>query len=119
MNTASTNRTAADATRMASPAGPVLSPAEAWFGRGRRVGYDPNARALVMGRDAPLQIFLSHEGDVSHAVSFLPGFPDGSFGWTRVARHLPDAGEMPKIFLDYVGMGDSDKPKDYAYSTAE
>jgi pimeloyl-ACP methyl ester carboxylesterase len=26
---------------------------------------------------------------------------------------------MPKLFFDYVGMGDSDKPKDYAYSTAE
>jgi len=26
---------------------------------------------------------------------------------------------MPKLFLDYVGMGDSDKPQDYAYSTAE
>src|SRR5215831_15806717 len=27
--------------------------------------------------------------------------------------------EMPKLFVEYVGMGDSDKPKDYAYSTAE
>ena len=26
---------------------------------------------------------------------------------------------MSKLFFDYVGMGDSDKPKDYAYSTAE
>jgi pimeloyl-ACP methyl ester carboxylesterase len=26
---------------------------------------------------------------------------------------------MPKLFVEYVGMGDSDKPKDYAYSTAE
>jgi pimeloyl-ACP methyl ester carboxylesterase len=26
---------------------------------------------------------------------------------------------MPKLFFDYVGMGDSDKPKDHAYSTAE
>jgi pimeloyl-ACP methyl ester carboxylesterase len=26
---------------------------------------------------------------------------------------------MPKLFLDYVGMGDSDKPKDYSYCTAE
>ena len=26
---------------------------------------------------------------------------------------------MPKLFFDYVGMGDSDKPQDYAYSTAE
>jgi pimeloyl-ACP methyl ester carboxylesterase len=26
---------------------------------------------------------------------------------------------MPKLFIDYIGMGDSDKPSDYAYSTAE
>jgi hypothetical protein len=26
---------------------------------------------------------------------------------------------MPKLFVEYVGMGDSDKLKDYAYSTAE
>jgi pimeloyl-ACP methyl ester carboxylesterase len=26
---------------------------------------------------------------------------------------------MPKLFFDYVGMGDSDKPQEYAYSTAE
>lgn len=26
---------------------------------------------------------------------------------------------MPKLFVEYVGMGDSDKPTDYAYSTAE
>ena len=26
---------------------------------------------------------------------------------------------MPKIFVEYVGMGDSDKPRDYPYSTAE
>src|SRR5262249_32805979 len=32
---------------------------------------------------------------------------------------LPNATEMPKLFVEYVGMGDSDKPKDYAYSTAE
>jgi pimeloyl-ACP methyl ester carboxylesterase len=32
---------------------------------------------------------------------------------------LPNAAEMAKLFVEYVGMGDSDKPKDYAYSTAE
>ena len=26
---------------------------------------------------------------------------------------------MPRLFFDYVGMGDSDKPENYAYSTAE
>jgi pimeloyl-ACP methyl ester carboxylesterase len=62
---------------------------------------------------------LRREGDPTHAVSFLPGFPDGSFGWAKVRPHLPNLAEMPKLFVEYVGMGDSDKPKDYAYSTAE
>jgi pimeloyl-ACP methyl ester carboxylesterase len=91
---------------------------EAWFAGGERLAYDPEARG-IKERGAPLKIFLRREGDVAHAVSFLPGYPDGSFGWAKVRRHLPDATEMPKLFLDYVGMGDSDKPKDYAYSTAE
>jgi pimeloyl-ACP methyl ester carboxylesterase len=95
------------------------SPAQAWFARGERVGYDPKAHAIVAARDAPLRIFLRREGEPSHAVSFLPGYPDGSFGWARVRPHLPNAAEMPKLFVEYVGMGDSDKPKDYAYSTAE
>jgi pimeloyl-ACP methyl ester carboxylesterase len=61
---------------------------------------------------------LKREGEVSHAVTFLPGYPDGSFGWAKVRPHLPNAAEMSKLFVEYVGMGDSDKPKDYAYSTA-
>src|SRR6478736_5406107 len=93
--------------------------AQAWFAGGERVGYDLKARAIVAAQDAPLRIFLKREGDVAHAISFLPGFPDGSFGWAKVLPHLPNAAEMSKLFVEYVGMGDSDKPKDYAYSTAE
>ena len=93
--------------------------AQAWFARGERIGYDPRGRAIVTNGDAPLRIFLSREGATARAVSFLPGFPDGSFGWAKVRPHLPNSVEMPKLFFDYVGMGDSDKPKDYAYSTAE
>src|SRR5579863_6053803 len=93
--------------------------AQAWFAGGERVGYESQARTVVAREDAPLRIFLRQEGDPAHAVSFLPGFPDGSFGWTKVRSYLPNANEMPKLFLDYVGMGDSDKPKDYAYSTSE
>jgi pimeloyl-ACP methyl ester carboxylesterase len=92
---------------------------EAWFAGGERVGYDPMARAIVATLAAPLKVFLRREGDVAHATSFLPGFPDGSFGWAKVRPYLPDAATMPKLFVEYVGMGDSDKPKDYAYSTAE
>ena len=92
---------------------------EAWFAGGERVGYDPQAPAIVEVQGAPLKVFLKHEGDLAHAVSFLPGYPDGSFGWAKVLPYLPNAAAMPKLFLDYVGMGDSDKPKVYAYSTAE
>jgi pimeloyl-ACP methyl ester carboxylesterase len=93
--------------------------ARTWFAGGERVGYHPKARAIVAGRDAPLEVFLRREGDPAHAVSILPGYPDGSFGWAKVLPHLPNATEMPKLFVEYVGMGDSDKPKDYPYSTAE
>ncbi|HLJ58236.1 MAG TPA: alpha/beta hydrolase [bacterium] len=93
--------------------------AQAWFAGGERVGYDPGACAIVDAQGAPLHVFLRWEGDLAHAVSFLPGYPDGSFGWATVLPHLPSAAEMPKLFVEYVGMGDSDKPRDYAYSTAE
>jgi pimeloyl-ACP methyl ester carboxylesterase len=93
--------------------------AEAWFAGGERVGYDPRVPAIVAAEGAPLKIFLRREGEPAHAVTFMPGFPDGSFGWAKVLPHLPNAAEMPKLFVEYVGMGDSDKPKDYAYSTAE
>jgi pimeloyl-ACP methyl ester carboxylesterase len=93
--------------------------AQAWFAGGERLAYDPKTRAFVSEQSAPLGVFLRREGDLTHAVSFLPGFPDGSFGWAKVLPYLPKAAQMPKLFVEYVGMGDSDKPKDYVYSTAE
>src|SRR6516162_8685982 len=65
--------------------------AQAWFAGGERVGYDLKARAIVAAQDAPLRILLRREGDVAHAVTFLPGFPDGSFGWAKVLPYLPNA----------------------------
>ena len=60
---------------------------EAWFAGGERFGYDPKAAAIVAS--APLKVFLRCEGDPAHAVSFLPGYPDGSFGWAKVLPYLP------------------------------
>src|SRR3984893_912852 len=37
----------------------------------------------------------------------------------RFGRSCRTRPSWPKLFVEYVGMGDSDKPKDYAYSTAE
>jgi hypothetical protein len=60
--------------------------ARAWFAGGELIGYDANARAIVQASGAPLSVFLRREGDLTHAVSLLPGFPDGSFGWPRSCR---------------------------------
>ena len=92
----------------------MTAPVDAWFSGGRRLAYDAATRSMGSG---PLRVFVRPEGDVSNTVTFLPGYPDGSYGWSRVAAHLsPD---MPRLFFDYVGMGDSDKPRDYRYSTVE
>ena len=36
------------------------------------------------------------------AVSFLPGFPDGSIGWAKVRPHLPNAAEIACGSLEIV-----------------
>ena len=51
--------------------------AQVWFAGGERIGYDAVARAIVRGPGAPLSVFLKCEGDLAHAMSFLPGFSDG------------------------------------------
>lgn len=100
--------------------GPTQVPSsDAWYSGGERVTYDPHQGAFTSQEPAGLNVFVRREGDVAHAVSFLPGFPDGSFGWAKVLPYLPGSSDMGKLFVDYVGMGDSDKPKDYQYSTAE
>src|SRR6516162_6292264 len=68
--------------------------ARAWFAGGERIGYAPRSRAIVASEDAPLRIFLRCEGDPAHAVSFLPGFPDGSFGWAKDLPYLPSGARI-------------------------
>ena len=97
---------------------PVLTPfTEAWFNSGQRLGY--NAQRREIDPAAAQKVFVRLDGDAKEAVTFLPGYPDGSIGWARVLPYLPDAVATPKLFVEYVGMGDSDKPRAYPYSTAE
>lgn len=101
---------------MSANSSPTIASAQDWFASGERVGYDPQAGATgVPG--TPLNVFIKREGDITQAVTFMPGYPDGSIGWAKVLPYLP--AEMPKLFIEYVGMGDSDKPRNYRYSTAE
>jgi len=91
--------------------------AESWFDSGQRLGYDTVSRRIDPA--ASTKVWVRVDGAAENAVTFLPGFPDGSVGWARVLPHLPDQTTMPKLFIEYLGMGDSDKPRDYRYSTAE
>lgn len=94
-------------------------PEDNWFSAGERLAYDYQKRE-VTERTTSTKVFVRREGDLTrNLVTFLPGYPDGSFGWSKVLPHLPEANDMPKLFVEYLGMGDSDKPKNYTYSIAE
>jgi pimeloyl-ACP methyl ester carboxylesterase len=51
-------------------------------------------------------------------LTLLPGFPDGSYGWAQVDQLLGDD-VRPRLYVEPVGQGDSDKPRSYRYSTVE
>ncbi len=103
--------------------------AQGWFSLGERVRYDRRAKRILHSdnsTDSPdvVHVFqrVVRDGAPSEEAvwtTFLPGFPDGSFGWARVDRYLTSGGFVPKIFVEYVGQGDSDKPADYPYGTME
>jgi pimeloyl-ACP methyl ester carboxylesterase len=107
---------------------PQVTAAE-WFAGGQRIPYDPgSARVLTEEKDAAtpdvLRIFeriAAAEQDADEDtvwLTMLPGFPDGSYGWARVDRMLGN-GVRPRLYVEPVGQGDSDKPRDYRYSTIE
>jgi pimeloyl-ACP methyl ester carboxylesterase len=105
----------------------ALVTAAEWFARGRRVWYDPeSARVLTEEQAAAapgaLRVFerVAASGHDADAVwlTLLPGFPDGSYGWAQVDAMLGD-GLRPRLYVEPVGQGDSDKPRRYRYSTVE
>jgi pimeloyl-ACP methyl ester carboxylesterase len=106
---------------------PLVTAAE-WFAGGQRIPYDPESARVLTEREAAatpggLRVFerVAAEQDADEDtvwLTMLPGFPDGSYGWARVDRMLGD-GLRPRLYVEPVGQGDSDKPRDYRYSTAE
>jgi pimeloyl-ACP methyl ester carboxylesterase len=98
-----------------------------WFAGGQRIWYDPGSARVLTGEEAAatpgaLRVFerVAAAGDDADAVwiTLLPGFPDGSYGWAQVDRMLGD-GLGSRLYAEPVGQGDSDKPRDYPYSTVE
>ena len=109
---------------------PNTSPkVQEWYALGNRNTYDYGAKRMLPLDDTgksqdTVRVFqrLVRNGswrDEAAWVTFLPGFPDGSFGWSKVDQLLTDDGRGSKLFVEYVGQGDSDKPSDYPYSTME
>ncbi len=109
---------------------PALSiTAREWFAGGERVSYDRRTKEILRSHGAAeprdvVQVFRRIEKDTAtdeDAVwtSFLPGWPDGSFGWAKVDQHLTGKSVGPKLFVEYIGHGDSDKPADHSYGTKE
>jgi pimeloyl-ACP methyl ester carboxylesterase len=94
-----------------------LVSAEEWFSGGERLPYDPE-RARFDDSSA-LRVFVRHASGEAMTLTFLPGWPDGSFGWAKVDALLAERSDAGRLFLDYVGHGDSDKPLDHPYSTFE
>ena len=98
-----------------------------WFAGGQRIWYDPGSARVLTEEEAAaapgaLRVFerVATGGHDADAVwlTLLPGYPDGSYGWAQVDRML---GEHlgPRLYVEPVGQGDSDKPRRYRYSTLE
>ncbi|HEX6451127.1 MAG TPA: alpha/beta hydrolase, partial [Trebonia sp.] len=116
-----TNKTAG------SPQDQALVTAAEWFAGGQRVWYDPESVRVLTEEQAAatpgtLRVFervaaAGHDADAVW-LTMLPGFPDGSYGWAQVDAML---GEQlrPRLYVEPVGQGDSDKPRHYRYSTIE
>jgi pimeloyl-ACP methyl ester carboxylesterase len=98
-----------------------------WFAGGQRIPYDPESARILTEEEAAvapgaLRVFervatTGHDADAVW-LTLLPGFPDGSYGWAQVDRMLGD-GPGPRLYVEPVGQGDSDKPRHYPYSTIE
>ena len=110
-------------------AGSSLATAAEWFGGGQRIPYDPESACVLTEDEAAvtpggLRVFervaaVAQDVDDDTAwLTLLPGFPDGSYGWARVDGMLGD-GLGPRLYVEPIGQGDSDKPRDYRYSTVE
>ena len=103
--------------------------AEAWFAQGERVPYDLGAKRIVRPDEATesakvVNVYRRVDrggapDETATWTSFLPGWPDGSFGWAKVDQHLQGVDIGPRLYVEYVGHGDSDKPAYYPYGTTE
>ena len=128
MNTTATQPTAAPQRRSSDPVGGQRVTASEWFASGVRRPYDPIAKLTLQtargeSSSRPLHVFekvvaTPRVGPEVRWLTMLPGYPDGSYGYAQVDRYLGRQ-PGPRLYIEYLGQGDSDKPKHYRYSSME
>jgi pimeloyl-ACP methyl ester carboxylesterase len=115
------------------PIPPVISPvptvisAKEWFGAGSRLPYDTVTKSIIdPGKSAPLKSLYVFNKYVVYstqnpatAISFLPGFPSGSYDWAKIDSFIEEQNPLNRLYVEYIGQGESDKPEKYPYSTFE
>ena len=99
--------------------------ANAWFHEGKRVLFDTASKKITSKKsnEQTVSVFervvnTSPSNQGARWLTMLAGFPDGSFGWSKVDACIQDE-TTPRLYIEYVGQGDSDKPNDYNYNTME
>ena len=128
MTITATQPTPAPQDRASDATSDVRVTASEWFASGTRRPYDPIAKTILEpaaggGSRQALHVFekvvsAPAVGAETRWLTMLPGYPDGSYGYAQVDRYLgPRPG--PRLYVEYLGQGDSDKPARYRYSSIE
>jgi pimeloyl-ACP methyl ester carboxylesterase len=129
MASIATNPVAASQDPSSDSASGLHVTAQEWFASGARRPYDPVAKTMLetAGGEGTFQrrlhvfekvVSARPVGADTRWLTMLPGYPDGSYGYAQVDRHLgPEPG--PRLYIEYLGQGDSDKPSRYRYSSIE
>jgi pimeloyl-ACP methyl ester carboxylesterase len=128
MTSTATQPTAAPQGRSSEAARDQRVTAREWFASGARRRYDPIAKTTVEtargeGSWQPLHVFekvvaTPPVGADTRWLTMLPGYPDGSYGYAQVDRYLGSQ-PGPRLYVEYLGQGDSDKPARFRYSSIE
>ncbi len=106
---------------------PGIISAKEWFNAGERLPYDTTAKCIVdEGETAQSKNLFVFNKLITYPkqnrgkiISFLPGFPSGSYDWSKIDALMEDQKPLNRLYVEYVGQGESDKPENYPYSTFE
>jgi len=106
---------------------PGIIPAKKWFSTGERLLYDTAAKCIIDNDETTQlnnlfvynKLITYSRQNQGKVISFLPGFPFGSYDWSKIDSVIKDQHPLNRLYVEYIGQGESDKPENYPYSTFE